>query len=221
MERSNFKETRGKGKRTIGMSIGLLAWLLCTQICQADLYEQALINRQPFVHQTQNFTVTNIDYQYQTVDRYEKIELTFDVDAPWTNPFDPDDITVMGIIEFPDQGGLRKSVPAFYYIPYEPTNGTTQLQGDVSYTQTGSPCWKLRYACATSGNLKIQIMVHKPSTNQYYYSTWMNYYVRDADHNTGYIQQSTANPHCYWQDPRPPDNPRTMLHHGASEGANF
>ena len=54
MERSNFKETRGKGKRTIGMSIGLLAWLLCTQLCQADLYEQALINRQPFVHQTQN-----------------------------------------------------------------------------------------------------------------------------------------------------------------------
>lgn len=191
------QETLVNAKRTRSIWTCLLVALLITQLCKADLYDQALINRQQFVNQSSNFTVTNIDYQYQTVDRYEKIELTFNVDAPWTNPFDPNDIKVVGILEFPDQGGLRKSVPAFYCIPYEPANGTTQLQGDVTYTQTGSPCWKIRYACATSGNLKIQIMLHKPSTNQYYFSSWMNYYIRNADHNSGYIQKASGNPQYF------------------------
>ena len=100
--------------------------------------------------------IRDISYPQQPVGAYEKFEITFQLDATYTNPFDPDDIRVDGHFIYPD--GREATVPAFYFIPYESVNGKTLLNYQTNlYRQTGEPAWKIRFASGLEGEYRFHI----------------------------------------------------------------
>ncbi|MBQ5810841.1 MAG: DUF5060 domain-containing protein, partial [Clostridia bacterium] len=63
--------------------------------------------------------VKDIKLESNNVARFDKVEITFNIDAAWENPFDPEDILVDGVFIYPS--GKEVTIPAFYTTPMVPT----------------------------------------------------------------------------------------------------
>jgi len=63
-----------------------------------------------------NPAVQNIYALKDTIDQYDKFEVTFDVTAVFNNPFDPDEIDIMAAFKSPS--GKEWQIPGFYYYTY-------------------------------------------------------------------------------------------------------
>jgi hypothetical protein len=87
--------------------------------------------------------------------QFGRYEVSFLLDATYTNPFDPADIDVQAQITFPDRGEV--SVPAFYFIPYQPANGVTQLQGGIPFGPPGTPSWRVRFSPPRPGRYRFRL----------------------------------------------------------------
>jgi hypothetical protein len=88
----------------------------------------------------------------QSVPVYEKLELTFPVDAQYTNPFDPEVVNVEG--HFVGPSGAEMKVPGFWYQPYE--RSQTE-EGFEQLIPVGRPCWKVRFAPKEAGQWKYYV----------------------------------------------------------------
>ena len=71
--------------------------------------------------------IRDVEFTREPVPQFGKLEVTFHLDATYTNPFDPDEVDVVGEFTLPD--GKTVSVPAFHFVPFRPASGVTQLQG--------------------------------------------------------------------------------------------
>ena len=79
------------------------------------------------------------------VGRFEKLEVTFDLSQPVTNPFDPDQIRIDATFVGP--GGTEATVPAFYYQDF-----VRRLEGGAEVlTPVGAGAWKVRFAPVALG----------------------------------------------------------------------
>ncbi len=63
--------------------------------------------------------IEDIKLAAESVARFDKVEITFNVDANWENPYDPEDIQVDGVFVYPS--GKEVTIPAFYTTPMVPT----------------------------------------------------------------------------------------------------
>ena len=82
------------------------------------------------------------------VQRGQKFELTFDLDATFDNPFDPDQIDVTCRFETPD--GRALTVPAFFYVPY-----SRDEKGRIA--GHGKPAWKVRFTPRKTGIYRYRV----------------------------------------------------------------
>ncbi|MCF2446725.1 T9SS type A sorting domain-containing protein [Dyadobacter sp. CY345] len=88
---------------------------------------------------------------------YEKVELSFNIDQVYSNPYDTDIVQVDAEVTMP--GGSILTVPCFYYVP-------ATVVGDASSTfwnateDSGQKQWKLRYSPVAPGNYSIRIKVN-------------------------------------------------------------
>lgn len=89
--------------------------------------------------------ITNLRENRLEVPRYEKFEVTFDVNRHVTNPFDPDQIKIDATIT--DAKDRRIIVPAFYY-----QNFVRRIKNDrEELVPVGAGTWKVRFAPTTEG----------------------------------------------------------------------
>ena len=82
-----------------------------------------------------------------SVKRYGKFEITLDLAATFTNPFDPDDIDVSADFDGPD--GEAVHVNGFFDQEYG------QKASDL--VAAGSPVWKIRFAPTASGVWRYRV----------------------------------------------------------------
>ncbi len=80
-----------------------------------------------------------------TVGKYEKIEWNVDFEASWSNPYDPDDIDVLTILESPS--GREYRVPGFYYWPFE----RRIVQEQEQLAAGSNPLWLVRFTPVEEG----------------------------------------------------------------------
>ena len=97
--------------------------------------------------------VLNLRENTLEVGRYEKFEVTFQLNRHFANPFDPDEIRVDAT--FRDPKGKAIIVPAFYYQDFSRriTNDREEL------VPVGAPCWKVRFAPTTLGTYSYYLVV--------------------------------------------------------------
>jgi len=93
----------------------------------------------------------NVKLQTQTksVGKYQKIELSIQVDGKYDNPFDPDEADLAVLLKTP--GGKEITLPAFYCQEYERRKITRGGKAANWYYPTGEGAWKARFSPAETG----------------------------------------------------------------------
>ena len=92
----------------------------------------------------------------EEVGQYERLELTIDVgEAKPANPFDPREIDLAGVFRTPS--GQSVTVPAFYYLPYERSQGE---QGREVLTPAGAGQFRIRFAGREVGAYTFDVVAH-------------------------------------------------------------
>lgn len=130
---------------------------------------------------------------------YDKLEVKFDVDATWTNPYDPDDIQVDAVITKPD--GTEVTIPAFFMTPMVPDNpqklNMSYNVGSFDYDPeyNGKSTWAFRYAGDQVGDYSFYITV-RDSEGKTSKSTTGTFSCSDAG-NKGYVKVSESNPEYF------------------------
>lgn len=79
----------------------------------------------------------------EEVPRCERFELTLDVSAYYDNPFDTDQVELIGVFTTPHGGVVR--VPGFFYQAYRKDNAGDDAAIPL-LSPVGPPCWKIRFA---------------------------------------------------------------------------
>ncbi len=87
------------------------------------------------------------------VGRYQRYELSFDLSRTYENPFDPDEIDVLGTFTAPS--GKTVTVPAFYYRDF--TRRLTGL-GVEQLVPLGRSYWKLRFTPTELGSWTVTLL---------------------------------------------------------------
>ncbi len=88
------------------------------------------------------------------VGRYKKFEITFQLDRIYENPFDPQQVDVMGHFTAPD--GSKIDVPGFYYQDY---GRRRTADGYEHLFPVGEPCWKVRFSPKQVGIYRYYVTV--------------------------------------------------------------
>jgi hypothetical protein len=97
--------------------------------------------------------ILSSNLQNGAIAAYQKVELQLKIVADFTNPYDPEEITVDAIFTSPDNRQYK--VPGFYYEPFSrKTNGNVE-----EIKPNGSPDWRIRFTPEQVGEWSGQIRV--------------------------------------------------------------
>ncbi|MBN1676221.1 MAG: DUF5060 domain-containing protein [Kiritimatiellae bacterium] len=120
------------------------------------------------------------------VARYERFELTVDLQGEWDNPFDPGQVSVEAVLTAPS--GRTLTVPGFFYQEYR----RTVREGTERYNTVGAPCWKVRFAPSEVGEYSYCLRAVNGGKE---IATEPDVLTSTADtNNRGYIRVSAHNP---------------------------
>ena len=100
--------------------------------------------------------VSSIKFLTGKAATFEKIEGAFITRADYTNPYDPDEVTVDAIVTLPDQSTI--TVPCFYYQKgyYQSFNDSWAKDNLYAY-------WMIRFTTSQAGTHKIKLQVKDAS----------------------------------------------------------
>ncbi len=146
--------------------------------------------RARFVSRAEGLRVRDVRLAAESVGRFGKVEATFAVDGSWHNPFDPEEIAVDGEVRLPD--GRTAVVPAFYFAPYAPKSGLTQMTLGLPYQEAGPPSWKLRFASAQTGAHRLRLRA-RDRAGRTAASPEVTFTVQPSD-RPGFVRVSPSNP---------------------------
>ncbi len=136
--------------------------------------------------------ISNVKLPGTGVGRYDMFEVSFQLDATYTNPFDPDDICVDGVFVYPS--GKTVTIPAFFIEPMASINPVKTLMtyNPNSYNITGAPEWRLRFAGDEIGKYSFYITA-KDSKGQTCTTQSFEFNVFQSG-NKGWVDISKNNP---------------------------
>jgi len=92
-------------------------------------------------------------YPSNQVPRYARFEATLLLNAAYSNPFDPQVVSIEG--HFISPGGQELVQPGFFYQDYQ----LSRLNGAESYHPVGEPTWKVRFTPREPGVYRYFIRV--------------------------------------------------------------
>ena len=132
---------------------------------------------------------TNLaDYPGGKVPRFSKFEVTFTLDTPYSNPFDPGEIKVDGYFTSP--GNAASVQPGFYYQAYQ----VFRSGGLETYSPTGNPVWKVRFSPNQVGTYQYYLR----AADRDGVSTTANYSFEVSPSGIGgFIRVSARNPRYF------------------------
>lgn len=130
--------------------------------------------------------ISNISVNRREVLRYNKFEVTFDLEGRWDNPFDPEQVKVDG--EFTSPSGDVLVVPGFYYQEYR----RMMTSGEDSYEPIGNPVWKVRFSPTGPGEYSYQVKV--VNDDQIATTDEASFLCSPDTANHGFIRVSKTNP---------------------------
>ena len=122
------------------------------------------------------------------VARFGLFELTVDLDAEYTNPYDPDDIAVTAT--FVDSTGRAVTVNGFLHQDY----GRKLTSGAEQLTPRGKPTWKVRYAPTALGPHRYAVRVRTRGGQA---SDGSGAFTCEPSKDAGFIRVSRANPRYF------------------------
>jgi len=123
----------------------------------------------------------------ESVPLYEKLEITFELDTFYDNPFDPEVVDVQG--HFVSPSGQQIDVPGFFYESYERSQND---QGFERMNPVGKPCWKVRFAAKEEGEWKYSVTVDDAAGSLR--STVGRFTATAPVHPEGYVRVSQKDP---------------------------
>lgn len=113
------------------------------------------------------------------VERFGRLELTVELQAEYTNPFDPAQIELWATFSGPDGATVR--VPGFYYQAFSrSTEG-----GREQFTPEGEPAWKVRFTPDRAGQWSASVTVTTPAGSAT--AAPVSFAVRDSAHH-GFVR---------------------------------
>lgn len=163
-------------------------------------YTKALELQKQYVSDSTGAPVFGELYHKDSVGAYDMLEIKFDLEAEYVNPFDPDDITVNGVFVTPS--GEKMLIPAFYTVPMESSkNGKTLMTYSTSAYQpvAGEEAgWRVRFSGKEIGQYSFYIEV-RDSKGRTAVSKNSSFNVTPSD-NSGYAVVSPTNPEYFVTD---------------------
>lgn len=90
--------------------------------------------------------IKDIEINKNDISTYETLEIQFDLSTTFTNPFDPEEVNIVGI--FSQSEYSSQTCYGFWYQPYSISSG---VSGDEQYLSAGSPRWMIRYTPHQTG----------------------------------------------------------------------
>ncbi len=158
--------------------------------------------------------------------RFQRLEWRVDLDRTYTNPFDPDEISVDAVFSGP--GGSSLSLPGFWHQEYRREKGAG---GNETIVPVGKPQWLVRFAAPQAGDWKLQVFARdhtgRSSCTPLAFKVGPGKskgFVRRASANSRYFQFDSGDPyfmvgcHIGWGRL---DEYETMLTKLANAGGNF
>jgi len=129
-------------------------------------------------------TVFNLRVNGTNIGRYEKFEISFNLDRTYSNPFDPEVVDVSGQFVCPD--GTTESVPGFFYQGYQ----RRRVAGAEKLVPMGRSQWKIRYAPRQLGRYHYYVTVEDGETVRTDTATFLC--VESDEH--GFVRMSPRDP---------------------------
>ena len=123
-------------------------------------------------------------YPHGIVPRYNKFEITLTLGTTYSNPFDPDEISVDGYFISP--GNVTLVQPGFYFQDYQ----VSGIGGSETYTPSGAPAWKVRFSPKEVGVYQYYVKV--TDHNGTSYTPTASFEVNDSS-SAGFIHVSGVN----------------------------
>ena len=95
-----------------------------------------------------------------TIELYDRLELTIQVEGAVQNPYDPEEIAIEATFHPPS--GQPISVSGFYYQPFELVTENNQMRPQPA----GEPVWKVRFTPTKPGAWSYEVKLITPGQTQ-------------------------------------------------------
>jgi hypothetical protein len=112
---------------------------------------------------------------------YKKVEVYFQTNKFYKNPYNPDSVMVDAIITKPDQSTY--SLPCFYYVK-------ANKSSDSWVSDSSFQCWALRFMPDVAGDYQVKIKLTEKGSEYYSAPTTISV---SASQNKGFVCLDTAN----------------------------
>lgn len=133
--------------------------------------------------------ISNIKIPKEKIEKYGLFEIILDIQGTYNNPFDPEEIDILG--HFTDPDGKEITVPGFFYQEYK-----RELKVDYEdLTPISDPEFRIRFSPIKTGIYKFYISV-KDKTGGYETSKIYSFEVIDSK-NPGFVRVSKKDFHYF------------------------
>jgi hypothetical protein len=159
-------------------------------VSSADVVARIQRLREELRADSKDFRIRDVEFPAGPARRCRRLEVGFQLDATYSNPYDPRDTDVEARFTLPD--GAELSVPAFFAIAYEPASGVTQLQGGIAFKPAGERGWRVRFAPPAVGQYSFHLTARN-AAGETARSETHSFTVAPAG-GPGFVQISAENP---------------------------
>ncbi len=133
--------------------------------------------------------ISNIKIPKEKIEKYSLFEIILDIQGTYNNPFDPEEIDILG--HFTDPDGKEITVPGFFYQEYK-----RELKVDYEdLTPISDPEFRIRFSPIKTGIYKFYISV-KDKTKRHETSKIYSFEVIDSK-NPGFVRVSKKDFHYF------------------------
>ena len=138
--------------------------------------------------------ITNVSANKTTLAQYDKFEVSFLLSQNFTNPYDPDQVSVEATFTHPS--GNKTKIYGFYYEPY--TIYFKQNDSYLHFNKTGNGLWKVRFTPQEIGGYTGTLKVVTPDYG--IATTPIPSFLVTASTNPGFIKVSSSGKYLVFQN---------------------
>jgi|GEM_PF-1577628 len=146
--------------------------------------------------------VTSLEFNTYEIGKYQKLQISFNLDREFDNPFDPEEIRIDAVFTSP--AGKLYQIPAFYlvehqlkveWIDYKKSNGPSRKIDIRRYLAVSEGFWQVRFTPDAEGEWLCQIVITAGSASQKYPADAPIKFICMPSPEAGFLNPDPQNPH--------------------------